>query len=153
MLSQQFPRPPFQHVSNSLRPLFNKKSQSFTKFAILEPRFIKVSVPKPRILQNFSSKASNWAKIQFFKPLLFPKNQLDSKIIRMAIKSCGAFEAKCIYNVIWFLVGMSPDEPAFNVHIFTNDYKFASKSELILVLDILNKFAQYIVIHWLLFLL
>ena len=35
---------------------------NFTKFAILNPKFT----------QNFSSKASNLAKIQFFKPYFFP---------------------------------------------------------------------------------
>ena len=57
------------------KTLFQQRSQIFTKFAILEPRFTKISVPKPQIWQNFSSKASNWHKIQFFKPLFFPKNQ------------------------------------------------------------------------------
>ena len=54
---------------------FQQKLQIFTNFAVLEPKFTKISVPKPQILQNFSSKASNWAKIQFFKPYFFPKNQ------------------------------------------------------------------------------
>ena len=52
---------------------FQQKSQIFTKFAVLEPKFMKTSVPKPQILQNFSSKASIWAKIQFFKPPIFEK--------------------------------------------------------------------------------
>ena len=48
--------PPFQHVSSSLIPLFNKNHKF--KFA-----------------QNVHSKAWNSAKIKFFKPHFFPKNQ------------------------------------------------------------------------------
>ena len=41
---------------------FSTKIMNFTKFAVLNPKF----------MQNFSSKASNLAKIQFFKPFFFP---------------------------------------------------------------------------------
>ena len=67
-------RPPFQHVSVFKTPS-QQELQIFSKFAILEPKFTKISVPKPLILQNFSFKATNGAKIQFFKPLFLPKNQ------------------------------------------------------------------------------
>ena len=68
-------RPPFHALSevpyktpisacfSSLRPHFQQKSQFFTKLAVLEPKFRKISVPNTQILQNFSSKASNWVKI------------------------------------------------------------------------------------------
>ena len=46
---------------SSLKPPFQQKSQKFTKFAVLEPKFT----------QNFHSKASDLAKIQFFKPYFF----------------------------------------------------------------------------------
>ena len=45
------------------KTLFSTKITKFTKFAILEPK----------CMQNFHSKASNLAKIQFFKPNFFPK--------------------------------------------------------------------------------
>ena len=76
-------RPPFQHVSVLLGPPFQQKSQFFTKLAVLEPKFTKISVTRPQILQNFSSKASNWAKIYFFKPLFFPKNQFFKPLFFM----------------------------------------------------------------------
>ena len=65
-------RPPFHALSSSVRPppisacfsslstLFNKTHKFYKiKFVVLEPKFT----------QNFHSKASNLAKIQFFKPL------------------------------------------------------------------------------------
>ena len=66
---------------------FSTKIANFTKFAILEPKFTKISVPKPQILQNFSSKASNWAKIQFFKLLFFPRNQFFKPLFFMPDRS------------------------------------------------------------------
>ena len=43
------------------KPPFSTKITNFTKFAVLESKFS----------QNFRSKASNLAKIQFFKPYFF----------------------------------------------------------------------------------
>ena len=64
-LSQQFPKTPFQHVWVLKEPLFNKNHKSY-KNCRLEPNFT----------QNFRSKASNLAKIQFFKPYFFKKFSL-----------------------------------------------------------------------------
>ena len=64
-------------LSSSLRPPFQQKLQFFTNFAVLDPKFTKKSVPKPQILQNFSSKASMILAQNSvpYKPLFFPKNQ------------------------------------------------------------------------------
>ena len=45
------------------KPPFSTKTTNFTKFA----------APEHKITQNFRSKASNLAKIQFFKPYFFQK--------------------------------------------------------------------------------
>ena len=66
-------RPPFHHFSmlQFFKTPFSTKSHIFTKFAILEPKFTKILVPKPQIWQNFSFKASSLGQNQFFKPLFF----------------------------------------------------------------------------------
>ena len=69
------------------KTLFSTKIAFFTKFAVLEPKFTKISVAKPQILQNFSSKASNWTKIQFFKPPLFQKNQFFKPLFLVPTRS------------------------------------------------------------------
>ena len=77
-LSQQFPKTPISACFSSLRTYFQQKSQFFTKLAFLEPKFRKILVSKTQILQNFSSKASNWVKIHSSSsPYFFPKNQLS----------------------------------------------------------------------------
>ena len=69
-------RPPFHALSAvPLDPHFNMfqffktpsstKITNFTKFVVLEQNFT----------QNFRSKASNLAKIQFIKPYFFPEIQ------------------------------------------------------------------------------
>ena len=83
-------RLPFSACFSSLRPPFQQKSHFFTNFAVLEPKFTKISVPKPQILQNFSSKASYWPKIQFFKPYLFSKTCSFSPYFScLAVLSCS----------------------------------------------------------------
>ena len=54
---------------------FSTKTQIVNKFAILGPKFSKISVPKPQIEQKFSSLNPGFfffiSKNQFFMPLFF----------------------------------------------------------------------------------
>ena len=95
-LSQQFPKTPISACFSSLRPLFNKK------FTILEPIFTKISVPKPQIWQNFSSKASNWYKIKFFK-LLFLSQKVSFLSPLFLVPDCS----------------LSPHLRPFGLHTYT----------------------------------
>ena len=65
------------------KPPFSAKITNFTKFAILEPKFT----------QNFHSRAANLAKIEFFKPYFFPKNQFFKPLFLVPTRSlspiCG----------------------------------------------------------------
>ena len=106
-------RPPFQAISacfSSLRPPFQQKSQFFTNFAVLEPKFSKNSVPNPQILQNFSSKASMilaqnsvpykhlfFPKNQFFQPLFFVNGRSLSPHLRSKFRGGGG---TCIWSWI-----------------------------------------------------
>ena len=74
-LSQQFPKTAISAYFSSLSPLFQQK---LTKFAVLEPK----------LTQNFRSKASNLAKIQFFMPYVF-KNQFFKPLFLVPTHSLG----------------------------------------------------------------
>ena len=62
------------------KPPFSANIKNFTKFAVLEPKFTKFT-------QNFRSKAANLAKIQFFKPYFFQKNQFFKPLFLVPTRS------------------------------------------------------------------
>ena len=86
-LSHQFPKTPISACFSSLRPPFQQKSQIFTKFVILEHKFTTILVPKPQILQNFSSKA----RFQRLKLNLGPNSVLQGPIFFQKISSLSPY--------------------------------------------------------------
>ena len=84
---------------------FSTKITHFTKFAILEPKFT----------QNFRSKVSNLAKIQFFKPYFFQKNQFFKPYFFQKISSLKLFKTLFIVSTR----SLSPHLRPFGPHTYT----------------------------------
>ena len=76
LLSQQFPKTPISACFRPLRPPLHQKSQICTKFAILESKFTKISVPKASNFAQFKFQSLKLGQIQFFKPLFLPKKSV-----------------------------------------------------------------------------
>ena len=59
-------RPPFSMFQSFSKTLFSTNITNFTKFAILEPKFVQKAVPKPKFWQKISSLSP-----MFFKKKIF----------------------------------------------------------------------------------
>ena len=80
---------------------FSTKITNFTKFAALEPKF----------MQNVRSKASNLAKIQFFKPYFFPKIQFFKPLV---------FQKNQFFKPL-YLVPTRSLRPHLRAHLYQNE--------------------------------
>ena len=68
-----------------------------------------------------------YAKMKHFEShLMVSSRVVDSKVLRMAIQFdyLKRQNGECNVRNKRFLFGMSPDVPAFKVHVFTSDSKF-----------------------------